>query len=252
MAIRAPGQYVSKNKGSKKSKSRGKENRFSKKQFFNLCTPGFFPVTTHGKTSHPRTKSKQDLSSYLLGRTFNVNQGDLNGQNTETHRNFCFKVEKVRGSDCLGAFNGMYLSSDRVNSLIKKWHTMIDAHLDVTTSDGSIWRFFVVAVTKRMPNQLKTNSYCQSSTAKKIRKIIFEVLAEEVEGLDVEKVVKKLSTESIGKEIESRCEHLFPITAVVSKVKPIKNMRIAKAINYDEPTCVAQPQNEFIIAEGVE
>lgn len=246
MAIRASGQYTSKNKNSKKSKSRVKENRFSKKQFFNLCTSPAFPVTMHGKTSHPKTKSKQDLTPFLLGRTFNVNQGDLNGANTETHRNFCFKVGEVRGRDCLGFFNGMYMSRDKVTGMIRKWHSLIDAHLDLTTSDGSVWRFFVIAVTKRLPGQIKKNSYCQASQSKAIRKIIFEVLTEEIEGMDPEKVVKKLSTELIGKEIENRCAKIFPVTAVVSKVKPIKNMRIIESL---KPERIAvEQENEFIIA----
>lgn len=251
MAIRPTGQYVSKNKGAKKSKSRAKENRFSKKQFFNLCTPSIFPVTTHGKTSHPRTKSKQDLSSFLLGRTFNVNQGDLNGQNTETHRNFSFKVTKVRGSDCLGTFNGMYMARDKISNMIRKWHSMIDAHLDVTTSDGSVWRFFVIATTRKQPGQIKKNSYCQTSTAKEIRKVIFEVLAEQVEGVDVDKVVKILSNESIGKEIENRCAKIFPVSAAVIKVKSIKNAAVLEASKAIGST-VVDSRNEFVIAEGVE
>lgn len=248
MAIRASGQYTSKNKGSKKSKSRAKENRFSKKQFFNLCTAPIFPVTMHGRTSHPKTKSRQDLTPFLLGRTFSVNQGDLNGANTETHRNFCFKVGEVRGRDCLGVFNGMYVSRDKVANMIRKWHSLVDAHLDLTTADGSVWRFFVVAVTKRLPGQVKKNSYCQESQAKAIRKIIFEVLTEEVEGVDTDKIVKKLSTELIGKEIESRCAKIFPITAIVSKVKPIKNMKIVEALKPERIAAAAEQKNEFIIA----
>lgn len=246
MAIRASGQYVSKNKGSRKTKSRGKENRFSKKQFFNLVTSPIFPVTHHGKTAHPKTKSKQDLTGFLLGRTFKVNQGDLNGMNTETHRNFCFKVGEVRGNDCLGFFNGMYVGRDKVSNMIKKWHSLIDANMDLTTSDGSVWRVFAHAVTKRVPGQTKKNSYCQTSQAKQMRKIIFEVLTEELEGLDVDKFVKKLSSESIGKEIEHRCSEICPITAIISKVKPIKNMKIITSLKSENSV---NETNQFIIAE---
>lgn len=251
MAIRASGQYVSKNKGSKKSKSRSKENRFSKKQAFNLVTPPIFPVTSHGKTYHPKTKSKQDLTGFLLGRTFKVNQGDLNGQNTETHRNFCFKVGEVRGNDCLGFFNGMYVARDRISNMIKKWHSMVDASIDITTADGSIWRVFVHAVTRRLPGQVKKNSYCKTTEAKKIRKIIFDIVAEELDGIDVEKLVKKLSTDGISKEIEDRTAEIFPITAIVSKVKSLKNMKIIEAHKaFTAPrSAVTQEANQFIIAE---
>lgn len=248
MAIRPTGTYVSKNKGSKKAKSRAKENRFSKKQFFNLCTPAIFPVTTHGKTSHPKTKAKQDLSAFLVGRTFNVNQGDLNGNNTETHRNFNFKVARVRGSDCVGEFNGMYLARDKITNMIKKWHTLIDAHLDLTTADGSSWRFFVMGITKRLPNETKKNSYCQTVSAKKIRKIMFEVLKEEVEGCEVDKVINKLSSESIGKEIEARCSKIYPINAVITKVKALKNMKMYAPVKTDLSS-LTELNNEFVFVD---
>lgn len=247
MAMRPTGQYVSKNKSNKKSKSRAKENRFSKKQFFNLCTPNIFAETTHGRTSHPRTKSKQDLSSFLIGRSFTVNQGDLNGQNTETHRNFSFKIAKVRGTDCFGEFNGMSISRDKINNIIKKWHSLVDAHMDLTTSDGSIWRFFISAVTKRMPGQVKKNSYCQTSAAKQMRKVMFDVLTEQVEGKDINRVIEKLMTEAIGTEVEKGCQSIYPVTAVVTKVKAIKNMKLI-----DSSKTSVMPEvdnNEFVITE---
>jgi small subunit ribosomal protein S3Ae len=248
MTIRPTGQYVSKNKGSRKGKSRSKENRFSKKQFFNLTTTPIFPVTQHGKTSHPKTKAKQDLSAFLLGRTFSVNQGDLNGANTETHRNFSFKVGGVRGSDCLGVFNGIYVAQDKISSMIRKWRSLVNAHLDVTTSDGSIWRVFVNAVTKKLPNQEKRNSYCQTSDAKRMRKVIFEVISEELEGIDVDKMIKKLSTESIGTEIETRCASIYPVTAIVTKVKPIKNLKALEATK-SENIALPEEANKFEILE---
>ena len=248
MAIRATGQYVSKNKGSRKSKSRAKENRFSKKQFFNLTTSPVFPVTQHGKTSHPKTKAKQDLSPFLVGRTFNVNQGDLNGMNTETHRNFSFKVGKVRGSDCMGVFNGIYVAQDKISSMIRKWTSLVNAHQDVTTADGSIWRVFVNAVTKRFPKQAKRNSYCQTSDAKRIRKVIFEVISEQLNGIDVDKMVKLLSNESIGVEIENRCASIYPVTAIVTKVKPIKNMKALDLVKGGNEI-VQEESNKVIVAE---
>lgn len=226
MAIRAAGTYVTKKKSSKKGKSRQKENKFSKKKFFNLTSQTPFPVSNHGQTCHTRLRSKQDLRSFLVGRTFNVNQGDLGGDNKETHRSFCFKVGDVRGHDCISFFNGMYLAKDKMSGMIKKWHTLVEANLDLTTKDGSTWRFFVAAVTRRRMGQVGKTSYLRTSQVKEIRKIMFDVLKTEVDGLETDKVIKKLSTESIGKLIEARCADIYNITAVVKKVKPIKNMKI--------------------------
>ncbi|KAI5148453.1 small subunit ribosomal protein S3Ae [Enteropsectra breve] len=226
MAIRAPGAYVSKNKSAKKNKSRQKENRFSKKKFFNLTTKSVFPTTTHGKTCNTRVRARQDLTPFMIGRTFSVNQGDLNGDNRDTHRNFSFKVGEVKGNDCVSYFNGMYVSQDRVSGLVKKWHTLVEAYIDLKTKEGSTWRFFVSAVTKRLPGHTGKTCYAKLSEVKAMRKIMFEVLKTEVEGQDVDKVVKKLTTEAIGKLIEERCSEIMPVNAIVRKVKPVKNMKI--------------------------
>merc|ERR1712060_115579 len=50
------------------------------------------------------------------------------------------------------------------------WHTMIEAHVDVKTTDGYVVRLFVIAFTKRRQDQVKTNCYAQSAQIRKIRK----------------------------------------------------------------------------------
>lgn len=247
MAIRAPGTYVTKKKGSKKGKSRQKENRFNKKKFFNLTTQTPFPVSTHGQTCHTRIRAKQDLKPFLIGRTFNVNQGDLLADNKNTYRNFCFKVGDVRGSDCLSFFNGMYMAQDKISGMVRKWHTLVEANMDLMTKDGSTWRFFVSAVTRRPPGYTGKTSYLQASQVKEIRKVMFEVLKTEVDGLDTDKLLNKLSTEAIGKEVEARCAEIYPIVAVVRKVKPIKNLKIVDLMNAPASSIVEE-ENQFEIA----
>lgn len=215
-----------KKKTAKKGRSHQRENKFSKKKFFNLTTQAPFPTSLHGQTCHTKVRSKQDLTAVLVGRTFNVNQGDLTRDNKETHRSFCFKVGDVRGSDCLSFFNGMYLARDKMSGMVRKWHTLVEADVDVETKDGSVWRFFATAVTRRRAGQTGKTTYLRSSQMRAVRKIMTEVIRSEVEGLDTDKVIKKLSTESIGKLIESRCAEISNMTAVIRKVKPIKNTRI--------------------------
>ncbi|CAG2107309.1 unnamed protein product [Medioppia subpectinata] len=240
MAIRAAGTYVSKSKGAKKGKSRGKENRFNKNKFFNL-TSRLFPVTNHGETSHPKMRSRQDLTPLLIGRTFSVNQGDLECadplQAINSQRNFDFKVNKVRGHDCLSVFNGMEVAREKVAGMIRKWHTLIEADVEIATKDQSTWRFFVNAVTKRGVSKSQKN-YAKTSEVKEIRKIIVEIVKEQAEGLEVEKMVKLLSTDAISREIESRCSHIYPITALLRKVKPIKNMQ-----------CIVKPKQSSDLGE---
>lgn len=230
MAIRPSGSYVTKSRSGKKSnKNRQKEDKFAKKAYFNLTTQPIFPVTFHGRTLTQKLRVKEDLHKALRGRTFNVNQGDLTNENKDTFRNFCFKVGDVRGNDCLSFFNGMYVAREKISSMVRKWHTLISAEQQVTTKDGSQWRVFVECVTKRYPGQTKKTTYAKTSEVKAMRKIIFEVLEKEFNGQDVDKIIKKLSTDAISREIEQRCSSIFNITAIVRKVKPIKNMKIIEA-----------------------
>ena len=245
MAIRAAGSFVSKNKGAKKSKSRSKENRFSKNKFYNL-TSRLFPVTTHGTTSHPKVRSRQDLTGFLIGRSFEVNQGDLECANPleaqNSMRYFKFKVNKVKGNDCCSVFNGMEVVRDKVAGLIRKWHTLIEANTEIITKDGSIWRVFVNAVTKRKNNN-SLRHYAKASEVKEIRAKIVEILRKHLDGVDVEKVVKIISTDAIVREIETSVASIYPVTAMLTKVKAVKNMQCIVVKNTKEEESA---ENEFI------
>ncbi|CAN0478009.1 unnamed protein product, partial [Discosporangium mesarthrocarpum] len=45
-------------------------------------------------------------------------------------------AEDVQGTNVLTNFHGMDLTRDKLCSLIKKWQTLIEAHVDVRTTDG--------------------------------------------------------------------------------------------------------------------
>ena len=162
----------------------------------------------------------------LVGRTFSVNQGDLTGDNKDTFRHFCFKVGEVRGNDCMSFFNGMYISQDKLAGLVRKWHTLVETYEDVTTRDGSVWRIFLSGVTKRKANSTGKTCYLQTSEVKAIRKIMNKVIQEETNGVDTDKLMTKLSTESIGRAVEEECVSIHPMTVMVRKVKPLKNMMV--------------------------
>lgn len=165
-------------------------------------------------------------SSYLsmIGRRYDVNQADLTGSNDVAHRKFVFKIGEIKGSECIGFFDGMELTSDKHKAMIRKWHTLIEAQKDVIAIDGSIFRVFVMAVTRKLPDHVKKTCYAKHSETKKIRKIMEEVIEEELGGCDMQKIMKKLATETIGKEIEKRGGEIFPLqSCCVRKIKTIKS-----------------------------
>merc|ERR550525_2328527 len=103
------------------------------------------------------------------------------------------------------------------------WHALIEAHVDVKTTDGYLVRMFVIAFTKKRPDQVKTNCYAQTAQIRKIRKKMTEIMTNEAGKVQLRELVKKLIPESIGKEIEKQTQGIFPLKDVlVRKVKILK------------------------------
>ena len=100
---------------------------------------------------------------------------------------------------------------------------MIDAHIDVKTTDDYIVRLFMIGFTKRRANQLKKTTYAQTAQIRAIRKKMFEVATKEATTVDLKGLVEKLIPEVIGKEVEKVTQGIFPLQNVfVRKVKILK------------------------------
>lgn len=65
-------------------------------------------------------------------------------------------------------FQGMDFTTDKLRSLVRKWQTMIEAHVDVKTTDNYSLRMFCIGFTKRRQNQVKRTSYAQSSQIRQV------------------------------------------------------------------------------------
>lgn len=63
---------------------------------------------------------------------------------------------------------GMDFTTDKLRSLVRKWHTLIEAHVDVKTTDNYTLRMFCVGFTRRRPNQVKRTCYAQSSQIRQV------------------------------------------------------------------------------------
>jgi len=150
----------------------------------------------------------------LVGRVLEVSLGDLKDKGEDdAFRKIKLKVEEVSGSQCLTNFYGMDLTTDKLRSLVRKWHTLIEAHVDVKTTDGYLLRLFCIGLTKRRLNQIRKTSYAQTSQVRKIRKKMVEIMTREATSCDLQELVqKKFLPESIGREIDKATQ--------VSKSKP--------------------------------
>merc|ERR1712224_38985 len=115
------------------------------------------------------------------------------------------------------------LTRDKLASLIRKWQTLLEAHVDVKTTDGYLVRLFAIAFTKKRQDQVKTNCYAQSAQIRKIRRKMVEIITAEAGKVMLRDLVKKLIPQSIEKEIEMQTQGIFPLKdAHIRKVKILK------------------------------
>lgn len=137
----------------------------------------------------------------MRGRVFEVNLADLNGgDEAQAYRKIRLIAEDVQGTNVLTNFHGMDLTRDKLNSLIKKWQTLIEAHVDVRTTDGYTLRIFAIAFTKKVAPDSKdkdserrlVKSYAQSGKIRSIRKKIFDILIDNASKSDLKELVQKL------------------------------------------------------------
>jgi len=211
----------------KKGGSRKAADPFARKEWYDVRAPASFPNRNIGKTVVTKTAGTKNSRDSLLGRVFESSLGDLkpNGED-DAYRKFQLKVEDIQGMNCLTNFYGMDLTSDKLRSLVRKWHTLIECHADVRTTDGYLLRLFCIGFTMKRKNQVKKTSYAQTAQVKQIRKKMSEIMHKEASAADLNELVLKFIPETIGKEIERQTAGIYPLQNVL--IRKVKMLRAPK------------------------
>jgi small subunit ribosomal protein S3Ae len=219
---------VGKNKklGKKRKGTRKITDPFAKKEWYDVKAPSVFPKRDVGKTVVTKTQGTKNSRDSLMGRVFEASLGDLKQDaEDDAFRKFRLKVEDVQGSNLLTQFYGMDMTTDKLRSLVRKWHSLIETHVDVKTTDGYTLRLFVIGFTKRRPNQNRKTSYAQSSQIRAIRKKFVHIVQRESQ-VDLNELVAKFIPEIIGKEIEKATQGIYPLQNVF--IRKVKTLRAPK------------------------
>jgi small subunit ribosomal protein S3Ae len=129
----------------------------------------------------------------LKGRVFEISLAELNGgDENQAFRKVRLVCEDVQGLNVVTNFHGLDMTRDKLNSLIRKWRTLIEANVDVRTTDGYVLRIFAIAFTKKNSKDPKATAYAQTGQVRAIRKKMFEIITEEASKGDLKDLVKKL------------------------------------------------------------
>ncbi|KAH8507487.1 hypothetical protein H0E87_009872 [Populus deltoides] len=201
-----------------KGKERGEEE----------SAPSGFTVKDIGRTLVTRTQGTKIASEGLKHRVFEVSLADLQNDEDHAFRKIRLRAEDVQGRNVLTNFWGMSFTTDKLRSLVRKWQTLIEAHVDVKTTDNYTLRMFCIAFTKRRPNQVKRTCYAQSSQIRQIRRKMREIMVNQASSCDLKDLVQKFIPEVIGKEIEKATAGIYPLQNVF-----IRKVKILKAPKFD-------------------
>jgi len=204
----------------KKGRKKKVADPFLKKDWYTIQAPGMFSKRDAGLTCCTKTTGTKIASETLKGRIFEVSLADLQDNSDMAYRKIKLRAEDIQGFLVLTNFNGMDMTRDKLCSLIKKWQSLIEARVDVKTTDGYTLRMFAIGFTNRKQAQIKKTCYAQSGQIRQIRKKMADIMTEAGSKSDLKELVAKLLPETLGKEIEKACEGIFPLQNVyIRKVK---------------------------------
>lgn len=194
---------------------------------FSMCACPLLPPATRlpVRVSKVAFNNFSEVSAdSLRGRVFTVSLGELNNNAHElAWRKIKLQVEEIKGFDCYTNFHGMDITRDKLCSLVKKWHSLIEAFVQAKTSDGYLIRVFAIAFTRRNKSQVKATCYAKASQAKLLREKIMSILVTLTSKHTLKELFKQLITDSVAKTITKECQKIFPLENVlIRKVKVLK------------------------------
>lgn len=183
-----------KKKGQQKKKV---QHPFLKKEWYNVRAPSLFEVRVPTLTPCNKAAGQSIPADSLRGRIFQITHADLNQQNKHEHawRIVKLQVEEVKGFECFTNFHGLTITRDKLCTLVKKWHSLIEAFVQAKTQDGYLVRLFSIAFTRRQNKQVKATAYAKASQIKSIRQKMMEIMVNECQKSTLKDLFRKLLSE---------------------------------------------------------
>jgi len=208
----------------KKGQKKKLAHAFIRKEWYNVNVPSIFDNPVPTLTPVNKSAGQKHSSDSLKGRVFEVSLADLNRDaHEQSWRKVRVQVEEVKGFDCYTNFYGMDITRDKLCTLVKKWHTTIEAFVQAKTSDGYLVRMFCIAFTRRHKRQVKATCYAKASHQKIIRSKMQEIMVNAAQKATLKDLFKQFIGDTIGKTITKECSKIFPLENVlIKKVKVLK------------------------------
>ncbi|GIQ89381.1 40S ribosomal protein S1/3, eukaryotes [Kipferlia bialata] len=218
-------------KGNKKGRKGGKRkavDTFLKKEWYDVTAPAHFTNRDLGQTLVTKTIGKKLAADGLMGRVYEVNMGDLEGDESASYRKVQLRTEMIREKECLTVFCGADVTRHKLYGMLKKGQSLMEAFVDVKTVDGYVLRFFMITFSKRSLGQQKNTCFANTNQQHGIRAAMMKVVREEVANQDLRSVIANaIATDALSKTMEVECRRVFPVqNTLVRKIKVLRAPRL--------------------------
>ncbi|KUO92053.1 MAG: 30S ribosomal protein S3Ae [Thermocladium sp. ECH_B] len=162
----------------------------------------------------PVGEAPAEEASKLLNRTIGVTLFDITKDLSHLTIKLTFQIDRVEGDRAFTRFKEMELARDYIRSLVRRGSSKVMAIQDVTTSDGAVLRFEVLAV---------TTYRCSTSRKRGIRAAISSKLSEITANADFATLVRDTAMGKLSISLMDAGRKVYPLRkAEVMKLKVIR------------------------------
>jgi small subunit ribosomal protein S3Ae len=165
------------------------------KDWFKIVSPKFLGEAVIGET--PTLDA-----SKLIGRTIETSSTDITGDTSRYYVKLFFKVSEVSGDRAITKFFGHDTTRDFIARIVQTRTTRIDTVDAITLSDSVKMHVKSIAITnKPVSNLMET----------KLRKVMRDIILQEVSKLNSEQFVKEILSGSLQQKIKKTVSKVYPL-----------------------------------------
>ncbi|MFO7792010.1 MAG: 30S ribosomal protein S3ae [Candidatus Saliniplasma sp.] len=184
------------------------KDKWKSKSWYRIVAPDMFDGAIVGET--PAAEPEE-----LLGRTASISMQDLTGDFSKVHIKAEFKVNGVRGGECVTRFIGHDMTSDYIRRLTRRRRSKIDSVFDMRTKEGYQVRIKILSVTDKRIN---------SSIKQSLRKKMEEILTEVVPKSTLPELVSKMIFSNLAKKVKKETKEIYPLKRVEIRKSEVRSV----------------------------
>ena len=184
------------------------KDKWKSKSWYRIVAPDMFDGAIVGET--PASEPEE-----LLGRTAEISLQDLTGDFSKVHIKAQFKVNGVRGGECVTKFIGHDMTSDYIRRLTRRRRSKIDSVFDTRTKEGYVVRIKILSVTDK-----RINSSIKQSIRDRMKKLLDDIVPQ----CTLPELVSKMIFSNLAKQVKKETKDIYPLKRVEIRKSEVRSV----------------------------